>query len=281
MDKDRVEGYAYIADLLQKRCSAAESCKFALCLIMTTKSISRLSSPNSEDFLGNYSNIAVDVIPLLSELSLRLAGVRAAGAKHIIKNVIEVGKKWGQVSLGEEPNSYVDDLTNRCISIWQLMSTAPGKYAVEVVDIAWANLIDGAYHILLEAFSKIIQCSTEGRALMSMDHAAFVSSILPKCVMDEIIKRVSSSSELRIENHSVDQYVSASRVVPRMGRQYVDQYISAFYFDEQDVIKWIAVNQGEYRLRHAVSLIICGIGARTRRQRVQQIVGQIEAMYKK
>jgi len=276
-DRDRMDEPHHMADLLQRRCSAAESCKFAMCLIMTAKSISRSQGPvsNSEDFLGNYAKVAITAVPLLAEISVRLAGVRAAGAKRVVRSVLEVGRKWERAGLGEGCNPYVEQLGDRCVSIWRCMAISPRRFPVGVVDVAWANLVDGALNVLLEAFSKVVLCSTEGRALMSMDHASFISSMTPAAVMDWIACQILPNEEDEIEG-----ILRSPQVVPRMGKQYVDLYISAFYFDEKDVIRWILDNRGAYRLRHSCSLIICGIGGRTKKQRVQ-IVGQIKAIYSK
>jgi hypothetical protein len=72
---------------------------------------------------------------------------------------------------------------------------------------------------LLEGFSRVPYCSTEGRSLMSMDLAAFADGIDAA----SIIHRLDS-----------DKLVSAPPLVtPRRGMRYIDMYIKVFYYPEE------------------------------------------------
>jgi hypothetical protein len=68
----------------------------------------------------------------------------------------------------------------------------------------------------LEGFSKVSSCSTEGRALMSMDVAAYSSDMSPRSLSE----RFSSDSKVSIPPYGQ----------PYRNATYVDTYIKMFYF---------------------------------------------------
>eukprot|EP00593_Proboscia_inermis_P014039 CAMPEP_0171307578 /NCGR_PEP_ID=MMETSP0816-20121228/17592_1 /TAXON_ID=420281 /ORGANISM="Proboscia inermis, Strain CCAP1064/1" /LENGTH=100 /DNA_ID=CAMNT_0011789813 /DNA_START=402 /DNA_END=701 /DNA_ORIENTATION=- len=98
---------------------------------------------------------------------------------------------------------------------------------------------------ILHGFSLILTCSTEGRALMSMDLAAYSAGISSESVMERILRR-REMKDLRENEESracVSQMLVASpgdfvMDVQRAGMQHVDAYIKAFYFGEEDLMSW-------------------------------------------
>lgn len=98
-------------------------------------------------------------------------------------------------------NDYVDDLVDTSLSILKHLSTTSLKYQPTIISDTWNTLVESGFLVLLEGFAKIYDCSTEGRALMSIDLQHFHSNI-----------------------------PSAS---PKRGVQYVDMYIKVFYFPEK------------------------------------------------
>lgn len=87
------------------------------------------------------------------------------------------------------------------MSLLKHLSTSQLKHQPLLVSETWNQLVESGFLALLEGFAKVYDCSTEGRALMSMDLASF-STALP-------------SSK------------------PTRGMQYVDMYIKVFYFPEE------------------------------------------------
>jgi len=80
----------------------------------------------------------------------------------------------------------------------------------------WQEMAEASYLAMMEGFSRITYCSTEGRSLMSMDLAGLASGMSPSNVSE------------RLEDHaSVDKPPS---VVLARGRTYVDTFIKIFYF---------------------------------------------------
>ena len=71
--------------------------------------------------------------------------------------------------------------------------------------------------VLLDGFSKVPYCSTEGRALMSMDVASFRSGTSPRSVAERLEEDYASSCPLPED------------ITPYRTMAYVDTYIKIFY----------------------------------------------------
>ena len=97
-----------------------------------------------------------------------------------------MGHKWETDRMQEHANNYIDDLCNRCSCIWAALSVSPQKLPASLLREAWESLIEGSYASLLEGFSRVSRCSTEGRALMSMDLASFAAGTDPSSVMERL-----------------------------------------------------------------------------------------------
>ena len=95
-------------------------------------------------------------------------------------------------------NDYVDQLVDTCMSLLRHIEASPLKYQPSIISETWDGIIESGYLALLEGFAKVYECSTEGRALMSIDLASFSSALPPAS--------------------------------PKRGMQYVDMYIKVFYF---------------------------------------------------
>ena len=98
--------------------------------------------------------------------------------------------------------------------MWAHLSSSP--LPKRLLFDAWEYVVESGYLALLEGFSKIFDCSTEGRALMSMDLATFSSNVNKPTQGKETGTKITS--------------FHPPAVVPRRGMQYVDTYIKVFYF---------------------------------------------------
>jgi hypothetical protein len=107
---------------------------------------------------------------------------------------------------------------------------------------AWEYCVEAGFRTLLEGFSKIYDCSTEGRALMSIDLATFSGNISQRSLADQM-------------NPECLKPISVS---PKFGMQYVDTYIKVFYFPPEDIIEWIRDHVSEYHLAHLLTLVSFG-----------------------
>jgi hypothetical protein len=88
---------------------------------------------------------------------------------------------------------------------------------------AWKYIVESGYLALLEGFSKIYNCSTEGRALMSIDLATFASSISKRALTEKFRESIGSNREC----------LAPPAIIDFRGKQYVDTYIKVFYFPNE------------------------------------------------
>ncbi|CAN0189021.1 unnamed protein product [Scytosiphon promiscuus] len=118
--------------------------------------------------------------------------------------------------------------------------------------LVWRGVVDALLLSLLKGFSRAPRCSTEGRALMSMDLQALA---------------------LGLEDPSATQEVKA----------HVHAYVNAFYFGDEDLYKWIQERWRSYPMYQMVSLLQCSDGAVAskvlRKRRVKDLVAQVELLY--
>lgn len=112
-----------------------------------------------------------------------------------------MGGGWAESKLNAHCNDYVDHLVETCLSLLNHLSASQLKHQPSIIYETWNSIVESGFLALLEGFAKVYDCSTEGRALMSIDLASF-STALP-------------SSK------------------PKRGMQYVDMYIKVFYFPQE------------------------------------------------
>ena len=82
--------------------------------------------------------------------------------------------------------------------------------------ILWENLVGAGYMVLLDGFSKVPYCSTEGRSLMSMDVATYNAGVSAR----SIASRLDDQPQCPLPNN----------IQPYRTMSYVNTYIKLFYF---------------------------------------------------
>jgi len=89
-----------------------------------------------------------------------------------------------------------------------------------VLEVTWKHICEAGFLSLLEGFSRVPYCSTEGRSLMSMDLAAFSDGIDAASIIHRL---------------EADELVGGTPplVSPERGMRYVDMYIKVFYYPEE------------------------------------------------
>ena len=143
--------------------------------------------------------------------------------------IIKIGFGWEEDLLHEHCNPYVEELCDRCAKLWLHLSTSSQKIESPLLDLVWENIIVAGFLSLLEGFSKIIPCSTEGRALMSMDLATYASEMKTSAVME----RIENAFDEQANNSTDMKKIFPPTISPVRGMQYVDIYIKVFYFDKE------------------------------------------------
>ena len=132
-----------------------------------------------------------------------------------------VGSAWEESRLHEHPNMYIDSLCDLCSLIWCSLS-AENRIPSGALKLLWENLIDGGYVALLDGFSRVPFCSTEGRALMSMDLASFSAGVCPRAVLDRMEEQSHCSLPPPQKVGGEDESLR--------GMGYVNTYIKVFYY---------------------------------------------------
>lgn len=196
------------------------------------------------DSLVSYSETATRVAPHMVDLSSRISCVHAILGERIVTEVrlrSRAGRRasalfflhfdrcyalqiisvdlWEESRLNEHSNHYVDETCDRYALLWHSLSSAPSALPRGILEVTWEHICEGGYLSLLEGFSRVPFCSTEGRSLMSMDLAAFSDGIDAASIIHRLeADKVASSPPL----------VSSKRSM-----RYVDTYIKVFYYPEE------------------------------------------------
>jgi hypothetical protein len=121
----------------------------------------------------------------------------------------------------EHCNSYIEDLSDRYVKLWHHLSSSSLAPFDRLLSDIWDRVVESGFLALLEGFSKIYHCSTEGRALMSIDLASFAQNITPRAIRERFAEMCNDEENLL----PPPPYVTPSR-----GKHYVDTYIKVFYF---------------------------------------------------
>jgi succinate dehydrogenase flavin-adding protein (antitoxin of CptAB toxin-antitoxin module) len=195
--------------------------------------------------------------------------------------IIAVGPTWEDSQFNENCSDYVDETCDRYALICRALLLPTSALPLGILRTTWEHIVEGGYLSLLEGFSRIPYCSTEGRSLMSMDLASFSSGI----------DRLNTEESTR----------PPPQVSPKRGMRYVDMYIRVFYYPEevshnftaainwsvdsytadahsldQDMMKWIVSNYREYQLNHSLALLTSGASENTN---VQKLTKSVQLLY--
>ena len=113
-------------------------------------------------------------------------------------------------------------MCSRCAFIWSALGVSQRKLPTGVLKVVWEQLVESNYLSLLEGFSKVRSCSTEGRALMSMDLASFAAETEnPSSIMDRLDYQVGFEPPPQIElvhgMRYLDTYIKV--FLPQRGKQ--------------------------------------------------------------
>ena len=258
---------SYFARRLEKQTAAACSCIFVAMLVdVASFSFSRnqdqkqplwtdlkdiiASIEKAEDISGlltdehsleTYTSSLVSVLPKLVTQALRYAAVTSLSGKELIFQIICCSRVWENDSMEEQSGSYIDELCERIAHLWGSMSSS-SRLSSTMLKFTWDHLVQSAFLVLLEGFSKVGNCSTEGRSLMSMDLASLSHGLIPETV--------------KAEADDDDQNIG---LPPQACREemmrYVDKFVKVFYYPKEEIQNWIEDNAGDYHFDHCLSLV--------------------------
>ncbi|EQC32290.1 hypothetical protein, variant [Saprolegnia diclina VS20] len=159
---------------------------------------------------------------------------------------------WDTLDLSDQHNEYVVALVRRCGIFWGTLQGS--AVPISVRDEIWSYVVRAIMEALVEGYASVKKCSLEGRALMSMDLIALQNGL-------DLINHVSNQNQTL------------------WGRSYVNNYIKAYYFQEAELLAFIAANKKSYRKAHLVSLAINGVCG-LRRGSQKDLLQKIEHIYR-
>ncbi|RLN11033.1 hypothetical protein BBJ28_00022152, partial [Nothophytophthora sp. Chile5] len=160
---------------------------------------------------------------------------------------------WDIPYISDQHNAYIVDLVRKCGEAWGgLQILADGSIPMDAREEVWAATVQTIMDSVLLGFSTATKATPQGHALMLMDLHALQNGL-------DLINHISS------------------RTVPR-GREYVGNYIKAFYHDEDELLQWIQANKTQYSKRQFVNLIKNGIGSTLELKKLRELVLKVDAI---
>ncbi len=163
------------------------------------------------------------------------------------------GVQWANIkSIQTESNSYINQimqLLRRALDILKKESDNGNSYPISIVSSMWDSMVSQAMDELLEAFANVKKCSTEGRALMSLDLATL---------------------------HRSAHEIMPCGPLSVKAKTRVDSFIKAYYYDrESDILDWISQHRNDFLVHHCMSLMECSLyGIKNKKK--QNIKSEVE-----
>ncbi|XP_055337389.1 syndetin-like [Paramacrobiotus metropolitanus] len=158
---------------------------------------------------------------------------------------------WDIKDLASQHSEYVDHLLSELDTFNNVIRGIGRSTAIpkETMETLWSLAILLANRTFVEGYANAKKCTNEGRALMQLDYQQF-------------LMKAEKLTSLR----------------PLPDRDYVDNYIKAFYLPEDALDKWVKDHR-EYTLKHVVGLINHSPSlSKKTRQRLLQFVEDPEGL---
>ena len=206
-----VESLRFVAEVLRTVRPRIESCLPAW-----------ESSALGQQFFGSTVTMGVPDLCSFVYESAAAAFVNLEGLADRISNL-----NWEMRDVTTQANNYVKQLAEQYkvlgSQLDQLdLSTVPTAARLDI----WRSAVAVGMDAIVEGYSRIRKCSTEGRASMALDL---------KFLQQEIEK------------------LTTLRPLPKL--ETVDLYIKGFYIPETDIWDWIVRYQGDFSIRQIKALV--------------------------
>lgn len=116
-----------------------------------------------------------------------------------------------------------------------------------IMSSLWENIAHIITHTFVQGFAEAKKCTPCGRALMRLDFTHFLQT-----------------------------FEQITRVRPVPHKDYVDNYINAFYIPELELDEWMRAH-GEYSSKHLYGLVSCACqNNKKSKQRLFAVIEEIE-----
>ncbi|EDV26774.1 uncharacterized protein TRIADDRAFT_54017 [Trichoplax adhaerens] len=160
--------------------------------------------------------------------------------------------KWDVKEIMSQHSSYVDLLIQEFWRFDTYFKSLARRVLlpIEVYNILWDRCIKLANKTFVDGFSNVKKCSNEGRALMQLDFQQYL---------------------LQLEK------MTTVRPIPE--KEYVENYVKAYYLTESEIEKWIRSHK-EYSSKHLSNLVLHGVGSHLNKKQKQKILNLIEDIEK-
>ena len=158
--------------------------------------------------------------------------------RQFIPNIsIASAIEWHKLNtLQTEATQYVDTILKgltRIRTLLQRESSEGSVYPLDAISTSWDFIAAQSFDDMLHGFATVSSCSTEGRALMSLDLAT-------------LFRGIKDIGPLGLKGNGA--------------RDKVDAYIKAFYYDRtHDVVDWIRLHKEQYEPWQLRNLAMNGV----------------------
>ncbi|KAK9746215.1 Protein of unknown function C-terminus (DUF2451) [Popillia japonica] len=233
-----------------------------------------LVPPQNKIILQQFFNQTISSATDLRRPIYMTVAAQAFDLRQILMSMSKIN--WEVKEVMSQHNSYIDIILREIQIFTMRLEHVNSKVYVsmDVLRVLWGNIAHIITHTLVQGFSEAKKCSNGGRALMQLDFTQFLSKF----------EKISS---LKFEK------ISSLRPVPH--KEYVENYVKAYYLPENELEKWIKENyvkayylpenelekwikeHSEYSSKHLFGLVSCVCqNNKKSKQRLLQIVDDLK-----
>lgn len=228
------------AKILVKRETAILS-SVVLAYVLAVTVDNTVGSDDGLKAFQSYARSLIRVTLPLANIAREISAVHALNCDNVVKDILAVGDGWEESKLHENANEYIEDLSDLCSLVWGYLN-ASGKIPRVLQERTWNTLLKMVFTTLADGFSRIANCSTEGRALMALDTAYLSANLSPQRVQERCGNTVVADLPPRPDNS--------------FNRSHLDSYVRAFYLPVPDAMAWVSNNYKSFHLNHSIALIV-------------------------
>lgn len=215
------------------------------------RNLENLIPQNKTAFLSQFFGLTVDVAGDVRIPVFQNVGEKAIKYDKILQMMTQV--RWDPKDIMSQHNSYIDILVQEFQHLnerlMQMKSIVPIPKASS--KSFWISVLKKTNRLLVEGFASAKKCSNEGRALMLLDFQQYLMKV------DKI-----------------------TNIKPIPSREFVENYIKAFYLSEAVLEQWLSEHQ-EYSPKQLNSLVTCGTGSHIGKKMRQKLLGLLEEIESK
>jgi hypothetical protein len=138
------------------------------------------------------------------------------------------------------------------LQVWDFISTLEGfgESVALVHEELWLEYCQSVFDTVLEGYSRVRKCSSEGRAAMTKNVYAL---------------------------HDGLNLIHLCR--PPRGKHYLDNYLRSCYLIEDEIMNWIRENYQSYAYRHVHSLLSQTMSSMLNSKKLRDAVAVVDELY--